>query len=118
MDLINKRRARRSDTSGVRADQGVLKGDGPLPALGDPESGAAQALLPEEVPSAHCRQCDTCVPLSAARTLSTHPTSGGLVTYFRCEEGHAVLYVDDLTQSASACGSMPSPLCSATAGSR
>lgn len=89
--LTSKRRARRSDISGVRADQGALNGDGPLPILGDPDPRTSEALVPEEVPRPpYCRQCDACVPVAA--TLSTHPTSGGLVTYFRCEEGHANVY--------------------------
>ena len=92
--LINKRRARRSDISGVRADEVVPKGDGSLPKLGDPEPKTSEALLPDEVPAAYCRQCDTWLPLAAVRRLSTHTTSGGLVTYFRCEEGHANFYVD------------------------
>ena len=37
----------------------------------------------------YCRQCGTWVAVSATRELSTHPTSGGPVTYFRCSSGHA-----------------------------
>ncbi len=92
--LINKRRARRSDISGVRADEVPPKGDGSLPNLGDRESKTSEALLPDEVPAAYCRQCDTWLPLAAVRRLSTHTTSGGLVTYFRCEEGHPNFHVD------------------------
>lgn len=96
--LINKRRARRSDICGGRVDEGVLKGDGPQPTLDAPESRTSEALSPEEVPFVYCRGCDTCVPLAATRMLSTHPTSGGLVTYFRCEEGHADFYLDRVTR--------------------
>ena len=92
--LINRRRTRRSDISSVRADEVVHKGDGSVPNLGDPESKTSEALLPDDAPAAYCRQCDTWLPLAAVRRLSTHTTSGGLVTYFRCEEGHANFYVD------------------------
>ena len=37
----------------------------------------------------YCRQCGTWVAVSATRELSTHPTSRGPVTYFRCSSGHA-----------------------------
>lgn len=37
----------------------------------------------------YCRQCAAWVAVSATRELSTHPTSRGLVTYFRCSSGHA-----------------------------
>ncbi len=90
--LINKRQTRRSDISGVRADEAAPKDDGPLPTHGDAESPTSEVLLPEEVPAVYCRQCDTCVPLSTTRPLSIHPTSEGPITYFRCEEGHADFY--------------------------
>lgn len=37
----------------------------------------------------YCRQCAAWVAVSATQELSTHPTSRGLVTYFRCSSGHA-----------------------------
>ena len=40
----------------------------------------------------YCRQCATWVAVSSTRELSTHLTSGGVVTYFRCTAGHADLY--------------------------
>ena len=94
--LINKRRARRSDSRGVRVDEGVLNA---------PESIISEVLLPDGIPSVYCRRCDTGIPLPATRTLSRHPTSGGLVTYFRCEEGHADFYFDSGTRFGAGEGS-------------
>ena len=97
--LISKRRARRSDIRGGEADQRALTGDGPLPTLGDP--GRPR---PEEAPSGPdgtieeanavvaCRRCGAAHRRSAVWTLSTHPTSQGVVTYFRCPSGHADFY--------------------------
>lgn len=39
-------------------------------------------------PLVHCRQCGAWIAMSSTRTLSTHQTSGGLVTYYRCPAGH------------------------------
>lgn len=55
-------------------------------------STASQATGLHGTEVVYCRQCATRVPVSATRELSTHPTSGGLVTYFRCTAGHADLY--------------------------
>ena len=97
--LINKRRARRSDTRSDRADQRVLTGDGPLPPLGDPESprpeeapSPADGLIDEGSVLVHCQRCGNDHLASAVWTLSTHPTSQGVVTYFRCPAGHADFY--------------------------
>ena len=40
----------------------------------------------------YCRQCEAWFGLSSIRTLSTHRTSEGLITYFRCTTGHAGYY--------------------------
>jgi len=55
-------------------------------------STAPQATEPHGTELVYCRQCATWVVVSATRELSTHPTSGGLVTYFRCTAGHADFY--------------------------
>ena len=47
------------------------------------------ALTDERERSAHCRRCCADHPVSAVRRLSTHRTSAGVVTYFRCPSGHA-----------------------------
>ena len=103
--LINKRRARRSDSRGVRVDEGVLNGEDAQPTLDAPESRTSEVLLPDGIPSVYCRRCDTGIPLPATRTLSRHPTSGGLITYFRCEEGHADFYFDSGTRFSAGEGS-------------
>ena len=97
--LINKRHARQSDTSVVRPDQGALRGVGPLPILGDHErprhreaTSPADGLIAEGQALVHCQRCGGDHPASAVRTLSTHPTSEGVVTYFRCPAGHADFY--------------------------
>ena len=97
--LINKRLTRQSDTSRCRAHQGALISDGPLPILGDREQprlrGApppAGGLIDEDQVLVHCQRCDADHPASAVWTLSTHPTSQGVVTYFRCPAGHADFY--------------------------
>lgn len=38
--------------------------------------------------TAYCRRCQTHWPVRAALLLSAHPTSAGVVTYFRCPDGH------------------------------
>jgi hypothetical protein len=43
--------------------------------------------------SAHCRHCNADWPLPLTRTLSRHPTSGGVVTYFRCPARHTDFYI-------------------------
>lgn len=43
-------------------------------------------------PLVHCRRCDAWIVLSSTRTVSTHRTSEGLVTYFRCPAAHADFY--------------------------
>jgi hypothetical protein len=94
--LIKKRRARRSDICGARADQRVLTGDGPLPTVGDHEKprpeeapSPAEGLIDEGHALVHCQRCGTDHLASAVWTLSTHPTTQGVVTYFRCPAGHA-----------------------------
>ncbi len=66
-----------------------------------PRSTASEAngLHGREV--VYCRQCATWVAVSAIRELSTHPTSGGLVTYFRCTAGHADFYRTSTAPPAS-----------------
>lgn len=41
--------------------------------------------------TAYCRRCEAHWPVSAARLLSAHSTSAGVVTYFRCPRGHVIL---------------------------
>ncbi len=50
---------------------------------------ASEATGPHGRELRYCRQCAAWVAVSATRELSTHPTSQGLVTYFRCSSGHA-----------------------------
>lgn len=97
--LINRRRARRSDIRAIRADQGVLKGDGQRPALGDPKRSrpeealsSADGLINEGHALVHCQRCGTDHLAPAVWRLSTHPTSQGVVTYFRCRAGHTGFY--------------------------
>ena len=52
-------------------------------------STASEAIGLHGTELLYCRQCAAWVAVSATRELSTHPTSGGLVTYFRCSSGHA-----------------------------
>lgn len=40
----------------------------------------------------YCRQCAAWFGLSSIRPLSTHRTSEGIITYFRCTAGHAGYY--------------------------
>jgi hypothetical protein len=69
---------------------------GLLPAMSDAmgasasqqRSTAREAADVHGPPLVHCRQCAAWVALSTTRTLSTHRTSGGLVSYFRCPAGH------------------------------
>lgn len=42
----------------------------------------------EDGVTAYCRRCKVQLPVSAARLLSAHSTSAGVVTYFRCPDGH------------------------------
>jgi hypothetical protein len=97
--LINKRRGRRSDVRRGRADQRGLTGDGSLPTLGDlerPRNGEAASpadgLIDEANALVYCQRCGNDHLASSAGTLSTHPTSQGVVTYFRCPAGHADFY--------------------------
>ncbi len=53
-----------------------------------PRSTAAEATGLHGSDLVYCRQCATWVAVSATRELSTHPTSRGVVTYFRCSSGH------------------------------
>ncbi len=46
----------------------------------------------DEIPLTYCWQCDACIAVSATATLSTHPTSAGVVVYFRCTAGHCGFY--------------------------
>lgn len=70
---------------------------GLLPTMSDAMRASAQphgSTAPEaadvhEPPLVHCRQCAAWISLSTTRSLSTHRTSEGLVTYFRCPAGHA-----------------------------
>ena len=55
-------------------------------------STASQATERQGTELVYCRHCATWVAVSATRELSRHPTSGGLVTYFRCTAGHADFY--------------------------
>ena len=64
----------------------------PRDRLKEAGSTASQATGLHGTELVYCRQCATWVPVSAIRELSTHPTSGGIVTYFRCTAGHADLY--------------------------
>ena len=52
-------------------------------------STASEAADVHGSPFVHCRQCAGWIFLPSTHTLSTHRTSGGLVTYFRCPAGHA-----------------------------
>ena len=54
-----------------------------------PVSIASEATALHGRELVYCRQCATWVAVSATRELSTHPTSSGPVTYFRCSSGHA-----------------------------
>lgn len=54
-----------------------------------PRSVASEATGLHGSELVYCRQCATWVAVSATRELSTHPTSRGVVTYFRCSSGHA-----------------------------
>ena len=100
MDLvINKRRARRSDVRRDWADRRILTGDGPQPTLGDPERprleearSPVDGLIYGGNALVHCQRCGNDHLASAVWTLSTHPTSEGVVTYFRCPAGHADFY--------------------------
>lgn len=38
--------------------------------------------------TAYCRRCQAQLPVSASCLLSAHSTSVGVVTYFRCPDGH------------------------------
>ncbi len=58
----------------------------------EPGSTASEATCLHGSELVYCRQCATWVAVSATRELSTHPTAGGLVTYFRCSAGHADFY--------------------------
>lgn len=55
-------------------------------------STASQATERHGTGLVYCRQCETWIAVFATRELSTHPTSGGIVTYFRCTAGHADFY--------------------------
>ena len=57
-----------------------------------PGSTASQPTGIGETDLVYCRQCAAWVAVSATRHLSTHPTSGGIVTYFRCSADHAGFY--------------------------
>jgi hypothetical protein len=98
--LINKHRGRRSEIRGGEAYQTALTGDGPLLSLGDPERprpeetpSPAHGLIAEGNALVHCQRCGTDHLRCAVWTLSTHPTSQGVVTYFRCPSGHADFYM-------------------------
>ncbi len=73
---------------------------GLLPAMSDAMGASArqQRTTSSEAgdvhgpPLVHCRRCAAWVALPSTRTLSTHRTSGGLVTYFRCPAGHVGFY--------------------------
>ena len=41
--------------------------------------------------TAYCRRCQAQLPVSASCLLSAHSTSAGVVTYFRCPDGHVNL---------------------------
>ncbi len=67
----------------------------PARVRSDQEQSGSTASQPtglRETELVYCRQCVTWVAVSATRHLSTHPTSGGIVTYFRCSAGHAGFY--------------------------
>ena len=57
-----------------------------------PGPTASEATELHGTEGVYCRQCAAWVAVSATRELSRHPTSGGIVTYFRCTAGHAGLY--------------------------
>ena len=59
---------------------------------GQDGSTASEAVDVHGMSLVYCRQCAAWADLSATRSLSTHPTSGGLVPYFRCPAGHADFY--------------------------
>ena len=65
--LINKRRARRSDSRGVRVDEGVLNGEDAQPTLDAPESRTSEVLLPDGI-----RPCtaDDATPASLSLPLA------------------------------------------------
>ena len=66
--------------------------------LEPPEPLDAEAAGALGVLSVYCRQCVAWVGLSTSRRLSTHRTSGGVITYFRCEAGHTDFYSDCVTR--------------------
>ncbi len=79
---------------------------GLLPAMSDAmgasapreSSTASEAADVHGPPVVHCRQCAAWVALSTTRTLSMHRTSGGIITYFRCEAYHTDFYSDCVTR--------------------
>ena len=74
---------------------------------GDPSSGHSSG--PETVSSPYCRHCQAPFPLSATHTLSTHSTSEGVVTYFRCPIGHAGFFVVDSRHGPGRTGMFSTP---------
>ena len=98
---------------------------GLLPAMSDamgasaqPESSIASDAADVHWPTlVHCRQCAAWVCLSSTRTLSSHRTSGGIVTYFRCTGGHADFYETSTVPRWSAHGhAAKTPIANALTG--
>ena len=64
--------------------------DAPPGDVGVNEKGRRVALgdSSQDGVTAYCRRCEAQLPVSAARLLSAHSTSAGVVTHFRCPDGH------------------------------
>ncbi len=79
-----------SHVDASRQKQNELAGDFDYPGEPGRDVGRADLRHPTEpdVWSPFCRPCDSYYALSAVTILSAHPTSTGLVTYFRCPVGH------------------------------
>lgn len=69
---------RESAAGGPPGDVGV-KERGRRAVLGDSD---------REGVTTYCPRCEAHWPVTAARILSAHSTSAGVVTYFRCPHGH------------------------------